>query len=93
MGEEDNMILQSTNVADVFIDTKPSGAGIFIDDMLMVDDMCNVVKTPIIMTEVPKGLRKFTFKLLGYYNETVVVDIAEGSSNTVFSILFPKILT
>lgn len=88
---EDNMILQ-TNIADVFIDTKPRGADIFIDDMLMVDDTCTIVKTPIIMTGVPKGLRKFTFKLSGYYNETVVVDISDVSSNTVFSVLFPKIL-
>lgn len=89
---EDNMILQNTSVVEVFIDTKPRGADIFIDDMLMVDDLCRVIKTPIIMTDVPKGLRKFTFKLSGYYNETVIVDIVEGSSNTVFGILFPKIL-
>lgn len=85
-------MIQSTSVVDVFIDTKPRGAEVFVDGVLALDDMCRVIKTPIIITNIPIGLRKFTFRLSGYYNETVVIDVSKGIVNSVFSVLFPKLL-
>lgn len=86
------MILQSyTTTGDIFADTKPRGAMIFIDGVLALDDMCRPLITPIIITEVPKGSRKFTFRLTGYYDESVIVDIIGGVLNDAYGVLFPKI--
>lgn len=85
------MILQQyTTTGDVFADTRPRGAEIYIDDVIVPDDTCKPLKTPIIITEVPKGFRKFTFRLSGYYSENVIIDVIGGATSDAFSILFPK---
>lgn len=87
------MILQPyTTTGDVLTNTNPQGADIYIDDFQALDENCNILRTPIIITDVPKGHRTFTFRLKGYYSETVIVDVIGGVTSDAYAVLFPKIL-
>lgn len=71
----------------------PDGAEIYMDSSPIRDTSGNVVKAPIIITDIPPGAHQVIFKMPGHYDEIKLVDVQEGAWSDVYATmrpLFPK---
>lgn len=91
---QDKNVLTSSNVkilgvGTVTITSTPSGAQIFIDGEPLMDENGKIRKTPIILTNVPEGYRRFTYILEGYSKGNVIADVIAGQVADAGAILSP----
>ena len=71
----------------------PDGASIYIDDNPVRDSSGQIVKAPVVITDVPAGARQVTFMMPGYMEETKIVDVEPNAWSDVYATMrlaFPK---
>ena len=64
----------------------PDGAEVFIDGA-SASSRYGSARTPVLIPEVSAGRHNVTFRLRGYNEETLSVDIPQGGYSTVTAIL------
>jgi hypothetical protein len=67
----------------------PDGAEILIDNA-PVSSRFGAARTPAIIPEVAGGTHNITFRLNGYAEKTMTVEIQQGGYATITAILSPK---
>ncbi len=71
----------------------PDGANIYIDDNAVRDQSGQIVKAPVVITDVPAGARRVTFRMPGYMEESKIVDVEPGAWSDTYATMrleFPK---
>lgn len=68
----------------------PDGADVFIYKNPVLDQSGNVATTPVMITDVPDGIRQVTFVMDGYFNETEFVDVDFGEYSDVMVTMRPN---
>ena len=66
----------------------PNGAQVLIDGSV-ASSMFGFARTPAIIHEVAAGTRYVTFRLPGYQEIIIPVEIPQGGASTVTAILIP----
>jgi hypothetical protein len=89
LGQPEPQIWLGQNVGTIRIYSEPDGAEIYIDNNPVIDQSGNIVKTPVIITDVPDGIRQITFTMPGYLNEMTTVDVYQGAYSDVMARLKP----
>ena len=72
------------------IDSSPQGAKLCIDGQPVLDSTGTTVFTPVLITDIPVGQRRFAFHFPGYYRECINVDIIENQTIDIFVTQTPK---
>ena len=75
---------------NVYLDSNPQGATLCIDTQPLTYPNGEKVRTPIVVTDVPMGPRRFAFHMPGYYRECVTADIIEGQTTDIFATMILK---
>lgn len=93
---QDKSMSKSSNVkilgvGTVNVTSVPLGAQIFIDGEPLMGENGQIRKTPIILTNVPEGYRRFTYLLDGYYKENVIAEVIVGQVTDAGAMLSPKV--
>ncbi len=71
----------------------PDGANIYIDDNAVRDQSGQIAKAPVVITDVPAGARRVTFRMPGYMEESKIVDVEPGAWSDTYATMrleFPK---
>lgn len=82
-----NLSNQNTGMIRVY--SEPYGADVYIDGNPVRDQSGNIVKTPVIITDVPAGARQVTFRMSGHLEEMKIVDVHPGSWSSVTATMRP----
>ena len=77
-------------IGNANIDSNPQGAKLCIDGQPVLDSTGTTVFTPVLITDIPAGQRRFAFHLPGYYRECINVDIIENQTIDIFVTQIPK---
>jgi PEGA domain len=77
-------------IGNASINSNPQGATLCIDVQPVLYPTGEKVKTPVIITDIPAGLRRFAFHLPGYYRECITVNIIENQTIDIFVEQIPK---
>ena len=64
----------------------PEGAEVFIDGV-SASNRYGIARTPSLIPEISAGAHNVTFRLHGYNEETLSIDIPQGGYSTVTAIL------
>jgi PEGA domain len=67
----------------------PDGAYVLIDNA-SVSTRFSIARTPALIPEISAGTHNITFRLHGYVENTMVIQIQQGGYTTVTAILNPK---
>ena len=78
-GEPEPQIWLSYETGAIKAYSFPDGANIYIDDNPVRDSSGQIVKAPVVITDVPAGARRVTFRMPGMMEETKIVDIDPGA--------------
>lgn len=71
----------------------PDNAEIYIDGTPAIYPSGKIMKTPIMISDVPVGIHYVTFRFPGYTEETKVADVREGQWTDVDAILHTEFPT
>lgn len=74
---------------DLFIDSNPKGAYIYIDTIPLTDNNGNPILTPVRATGVMEGLHEVKLALDGYYEKQLIVNVISNTFNQVYAKLQP----
>jgi hypothetical protein len=74
---------------DLLIDSNPQGGYIYIDGYPLLDDIGNVVLTPVKATGMMEGFHEVRIAKDGYYEKQIIVNIISGQDNRAFANLQP----
>ena len=69
----------------------PDGAEVFVDGNSIPSKFGGIARTPTIIPDVSADRHNITFRLSGYKEETIPVDITQGGYSTVTAILSRKV--
>lgn len=83
-GEPQPQIWLSQQTGTLKVYSFPDGANVYIDGKL-------IGSTPIIVTDVPAGARRVTFKMPGMMDEEKIVDIHPGAWSEVDATMRPTL--
>jgi hypothetical protein len=86
---EPQIWLSNQNVGVIRAYSEPDGANIYIDGNPVLDQSGQIVMTPIIITDVPDGVRQITFRMPGHMDEMKLVDIYPGAYSDVTATMRP----
>lgn len=67
----------------------PDGANVLLDNNVVFSRF-GIARTPAIIPEVSAGTHSITFKLSGYVENTMSVQVLQGGYTTVTGILKPE---
>lgn len=79
----------SSALGDLFIDSNPQGAYIYVDGNALIDLNGRAILTPVRITAVREGLHEVQVSLDGYYSKKVFIDIIPDRVNNVSVTLQP----
>ena len=68
----------------------PDGADVFVDGIRVPSKFGGIARTPAVIPEVSADKHNITFRLDGYDEETISVDVSQGGYSTVTAILNRK---
>lgn len=72
----------------LYVNSDPSGADVYINGNPVIDNQ-KIVKTPVIITDIPEGTYLIGFKIIGYIEDMVTTDVIGDHSSSVFGVLLP----
>lgn len=78
-----------TNTGTIRMYSVPEGAEIYIDGNPLRDASGNIVKTPLILTDVNAWPHWVIFKIHGYFDEIKLAGVIEGRTSDVYAIMHP----
>lgn len=67
----------------------PDGADIYIDDNPVRDSSGQIVKAPVVITGVPAGARRVTFRMPGMMEESKIIDVEPNAWSDVYATMRP----
>ncbi len=74
---------------DLFIDSNPKGASIYIDTVPLTDNNGNPILTPVRATGVMEGMHEVKLALDGYYEKQLIVNVISNRFNQAYAKLQP----
>ena len=86
------MVAMSTPISglgDLFIDSNPQGAYVYIDGNTLIDINGHTILTPVRITAVREGLHEVQISLDQYYSKKVFINIIPNQINNVSVTLQP----
>ena len=86
---EQALLTPNTGMIRVYSD--PDGANVYIDGNPVRDSSGQLAKTPVIITDVPAGVRYVTFRMPGMMEEMETVDVGPGSYSNAYATMRPTI--
>jgi hypothetical protein len=78
------------STGNAYVNSDPQGAKLCIDGQPVLDSTGTTVFTPVLITYIPVGQRRFAFHYPGYYRECINVDIVENQTIDIFVTQIPK---
>lgn len=74
---------------NLFIDSNPQGAFIYIDTILLTDYNGNPILTPVRTTGIMEGMHEIRIAKDGYYEKQLVITVISDKFNQVYGKLQP----
>lgn len=68
----------------------PDGAEMYIDDNPVRDPSGHIAKAPVVITDVPAGARRVSFRMSGMMEESKIVDVEPGAWSDVYATMRPE---
>ena len=90
-GEPEPQIWLGPDTGEIRVYSDPDGANIYIDGNPVRNSSGQLARTPVIITDVPAGVRYVTFRMPGMMEETETVDVGPGSYSNAYATMRPKI--
>lgn len=73
----------SSALGDLFIDSNPQGAYIYIDGNVLIDINGHAILTPVRVTGIREGLHEVQISMDGYYSKKVFINIIPDKVNEI----------
>ena len=81
--------MQYPGTGDLFINSTPEGAYIYIDGNSVIDTQGHAILTPVRITGVRVGLHEVQISLDRYYSKKIFINVIAGKVNDVSVVLQP----
>jgi hypothetical protein len=86
---EPQIWLSEQNVGTIRVYSEPDGVNVYINDSPVRDQSGQIVKTPVIITDIPEGAYQVTFRMPGHFEEMKIVDVERGAWSEVTATMRP----
>ena len=78
------------STGNAYLNSDPQGATLCIDAQPLLYPTGEKVRTPVIVTDIPIGPRRFAFHMPGYYRYCTTVEVVESQTIDLFVTMIPK---